>query len=72
MIDFDGMGPDGDRCLALDESYGCQVRGRASISLYFRRVNRSRELWQRELAEFVQKLDAGTEVTANRGGPAAG
>jgi hypothetical protein len=57
LIDFDGMGPDGDRCLPLDESYGCQVRGRASASLYFRRVNRSRELWQAELAGFVQKLD---------------
>jgi hypothetical protein len=58
LIDFDGLGPEGDHCLPLDESYGCQVRRDASASLYFRRVNRSRELWQRELAEFVQKLDA--------------
>ena len=57
LIDFAGMGPDGDRCLTLDESYGCEVRGKTGISLYFRRVNRSRELWRRELADFVQRLD---------------
>lgn len=71
LIDFDGMGPDLDRCLPFEESYGCQVRGRVSVSLYFRRVNRSIELWQRELVEFVQKLDAGTEAMANGGRPAA-
>jgi hypothetical protein len=57
LIDFDGMGPDGDACLPLAESYGCQVRNRPSASLYFRRVHRSRELWEGELAEFVRSLD---------------
>ena len=57
LIDFDGMGPDGGTCLPLVESYGCQVRGRPSASLYFRRVHRSRELWERELGEFVSSLD---------------
>src|SRR4051812_26716336 len=28
LVDFDGLGPDGDACLPLAESYGCQVRGR--------------------------------------------
>jgi hypothetical protein len=54
---FDGMSPDGDYCLPLEESYGCQVRGRAAGGLYFRRVNRSQSLWQQELAAFVQSLD---------------
>lgn len=58
FIDFDGLGGEGDFCLPLEESYGCQVRGRKSASLYFRPVNRSRKLWEQELAEFVRSLDA--------------
>lgn len=57
LIDFAGMARDGMSCLPLQESFACEVRGRTSVSLYFRRVNRSRELWQRELAKFVQKLE---------------
>jgi hypothetical protein len=57
FIDFNGMAPDGDSCLSIEESYGCQVRGRETVGLYFRRVNRSRLLWERELAAFVQALD---------------
>jgi hypothetical protein len=57
LIDFDGMGPEGDYCLQLAESYGCHLRGHPLQGLYFRRVNRSRELWEKELAEFVQSLD---------------
>lgn len=56
LIDFDGMSPNGDTCLPLAESYGCEVRGRPSASLYFRRVHRGRSLWQQELAEFVRSL----------------
>ena len=56
LIDFHGLGPDGDVCLPVEESYGCRVRGRAA-SLYFRRVQRSRELWQLDLMEFVRSLD---------------
>jgi hypothetical protein len=56
LIDFDGLGPDGDACLPLAESYGCQVRGRPYALLYFRRVHRSRELREQELAEFVRSL----------------
>src|SRR5262245_12817326 len=57
LIDFDGMGPEGDSCLPLEESYGCKVRGREGGGLYFRRVNRSRQLWEQELAAFVESLD---------------
>ena len=42
--------------IPLGEAYGCSIRGRHA-SLYFRRVNRSRELWLRELNEFVAALD---------------
>jgi hypothetical protein len=57
FIDFCGMGRDGDVCLPLQDSYGCSLRGHASVDLYFRRVNRSRELWEKELSDFVQALD---------------
>jgi hypothetical protein len=67
LIDFHGMGPDGDYCLPLEESYGCQVRRRESVSLYFRRVNKSRELWEQELAAFVQALD--DEESVSQGVP---
>ncbi len=55
LIDFDGLQEDGV-CLPLEESYGCQVRGRPA-ALYFRRFRRSRELWGWELADFVRGLD---------------
>jgi hypothetical protein len=57
FIDFDGMGPNGDICLPLETSYGCNIRG-STIGLYFRRVNKSRPLWEQELAEFVRTLDS--------------
>jgi len=57
FIEFDGMDADGDSRLLLEESYGCQVRGRKVARLYFRRVNRSRSLWEQELAAFVDALD---------------
>ena len=55
FIDFEGM--DDMVCLPLAECYGCHVRGRREPSLYFRRVNKSRRLWERELVEFVRSLD---------------
>jgi hypothetical protein len=57
LIDFDGMGAEGDCCLPLEESYGCLVRGRGAASLYFRRVKKSRSVWEQELAAFVRTLD---------------
>ena len=55
FIDFEGM--DDMVCLPVEESYCCHARGRREPSLYFRRVNKSRRLWERELAEFVRSLD---------------
>jgi len=62
LIDFDGMAPDGDVCLPLEESYGCHVRGQQTLSLYFRHVNSSRQRWERELADFVRSLDGATST----------
>lgn len=56
FIDFDGFGPDGDFCLPLEEAHGCHVRGDETKDLYFRRVNRSKELWTNELQVFVRSL----------------
>jgi hypothetical protein len=66
LLDFQGMGPDGDYCLPLEKSYGCQVRGRPGASLYFRKMKRSRKLWEEELAAFVQALD--NQGSAGKGG----
>jgi hypothetical protein len=54
FIDFEGL--DDVVCLSMEECYGCHVRGRRKPSLYFRRLNKSRELWKRDLNEFVQSL----------------
>ena|SRR2546428_11882320 len=58
FVDFYGLSEDGDICLPLAESYACYVRGREFLSLYFRKVNRSRLLWRRELKDFIQGLDS--------------
>jgi hypothetical protein len=59
FIDFDGM--DDMNCLPLEESYGCHVRGRSAqdrgACLYFRKPNKSRALWEQELAAFVLALE---------------
>jgi hypothetical protein len=57
FIEFDGLGPEGDVCLSLEECYGCHVRGQESIGLYFRRVRRSSRIWKQELMDFVEALD---------------
>ena len=56
LIDFAGLGGMGED-IPLEESYGCKVRGRGDVGLYFRRINRSRELWLRDLSEFIRSLD---------------
>ena len=57
LLDFDGMDPAGACCLPIEQSYGCQVRERSALALYFRRVNKSRALWEQEVAAFVLALD---------------
>jgi hypothetical protein len=59
FIDFDGL--DDMACLPLEESYGCHIRGRSAKDetawLYFRRPNKSRELWEKDVAAFVLTLE---------------
>ena len=57
FIDFDGLEPMGRYCFPIHESYGCELRGHANVSLHFRRVNKRRQLWQRELAAFINALN---------------
>lgn len=57
FIDFHGLMLDGDGCLPLEKSYGCMLRNRSSLGLYFGRVNKSREHWEQELAQFMRVLD---------------
>lgn len=58
FIDFDGFGCMGED-VPLEMSSGCDVRGRRDGGLYFRRINRSRELWLRDLAAFIDSLGSG-------------
>jgi hypothetical protein len=67
FIDFDGMGPEGEY-LPLEASDGCAVRGRTSVSLYFRRATRSGPLGEQELAEFVRALDNEADTEPIEGG----
>jgi hypothetical protein len=53
--------------LLLEESYGCTLRGRSSVDLYFRRVNKYRKLWEQELAQFVRALDERGAAEAGAG-----
>ncbi len=59
FIDFDGL--DDMTCLPLEQSYACHVRGSSprdgASSLYFRPPNKSRALWEKDLAAFVANLD---------------
>jgi hypothetical protein len=55
VIDFDGLGAMGED-LPIEESYGCRVRGTLD-GLYFRRINRSRDLWLADLRAFASSLD---------------
>ena len=55
LIDFAGFGGIGED-ISLEDSYACNVRGTA-IELYFRHVNRSRQLWLAELKAFVNALE---------------
>jgi hypothetical protein len=58
LIDFDGCDWWGND-LPLEKCYACYVRGRRGVSLYFRRINRSRKLWLRDLAAFLDALEPG-------------
>ena len=53
-LEFEAL--DDLRTLPIDESYGCTLRENG-VGLYFRR-QRSTELWQEEVAEFVKALEA--------------
>ena len=59
FIDFDGM--DDTVCLPLEQSYGCRIRARSgkdeAAGLYFRKRNKSRRLWEQDLAAFVLALE---------------
>jgi hypothetical protein len=70
FIDFEGL--DDTECLALEESYGCHVRGSRKSSLYFRPVNKSRLLWEPELAEFIRSLGNEDQVPKHDERPGGG
>lgn len=59
FVDFDVH--DDLRKLPTVESYGCQMRGDNTRSLYFSRKGQKgstrREIWQKELMRFVASLD---------------
>ena len=54
VIDFDGL--DDMRALAIELRYGCTLRAATTSDLYFRRARRG-DLWERELAVFVESLE---------------
>jgi hypothetical protein len=54
LIDFDGL--DDLVCLPLSQSYGCSVRGRPDLNLYFGKGRRPQ--WGNDLRGFVEALDA--------------
>jgi hypothetical protein len=41
----------------MTQSQAGNVRGRKDATVYFRRINKSRPLWEQELAVFVEALD---------------
>ena len=55
VIDFPGFGEIGED-IPLEESYACNVRDQP-ISLYFSRVNRSRDKWLEQLTTFVEAIE---------------
>ncbi len=59
FIDFNGL--DDLKTLPIDQSYGCNVRGKEHMGLYFGKKgttdSTSRVKWKAELHEFVTKLD---------------
>lgn len=58
LVDFEGI--DDLKTLPIERSYGCHLRDRSQPALYFRRKghagSRSRHLWLRDLADFVESL----------------
>jgi hypothetical protein len=61
LIDFAGFGGMGED-IPLEQSYACEIRGRGNPGLYFRRINRSRELWLQDLSSFVNSLEAADDA----------
>ena len=59
LIDFEGL--DDMQTLPLEQSYGCHIRGRSSIGIYFGRKGHKsssrRANWHEELSKFVAQLD---------------
>jgi hypothetical protein len=70
FIDFAGFGGMGED-IPLEQSYGCKIRGDSNEGLYFRRIQRSRNLWLQDLAIFVDSLNAasGTRPDSAAGRP---
>lgn len=60
-IDFDRFNGWGDP-QPIEESGFCWVRDATDLSLYFRQVKRSRDIWKKELADFVRALDRFSEA----------
>src|SRR6516225_11045653 len=57
FLDFDGLDKSGTFCLPPEQSYGCSVRGHWEASLYFRRINKKRSLWEQDLVAFIDALE---------------
>lgn len=59
FIAFEGL--DDLVTLPLEQSYGCYVRGRESVSLYFGRRgendSKRKRIWQNDLMRFVNGLE---------------
>ncbi len=53
LIDFDGMDKSGDFCHPIERAFGCEVRGRDKLSLFFGKG----DLWREELSAFVTALE---------------
>ncbi|HXG68394.1 MAG TPA: hypothetical protein VNO70_25085 [Blastocatellia bacterium] len=59
FIDFNGLAD--MVTLPIEKSYGCQVRGYESLSLYFRKRGETgsnrKQIWQSDLKQFIESLD---------------
>jgi hypothetical protein len=60
-LDFTGGDADGVITHPIEHAYGCDLRGRAGIGVYFAR-KKSTAAWRAELDAFVTALDAVTRA----------
>lgn len=64
FIEFNGK--DDMVTLPVERSYGCQLRGRESIQLYFGKrgdaLSQRRHIWRQDMRRFVEGLDAEDET----------